>query len=256
MRLTPTMIAAPLTALALAISALSAPAQAQGKAAAMTDAQKQAVEQIVREYLTQNPEVVVDAIKVYRERQEKAEEARNQAALQTHRAKLFDDASTPIGGNPKGDVTIVEFFDYRCGYCKRAFPSVQELLKSDGNIRYVYKELPILGEQSMFASRAALAGFRADPKKYEAFRGAMMSAQGALTEERVLRLAKESGYDPAALKKGMAAPEVQAMISENYKLAENLGITGTPAFVIGDQLVPGAVSVDTMRELVAKARKG
>lgn len=248
-----TPLIAPMAALALALAAPQAVAQDK---AAMPAAQKQAIEQIVKEYLNAHPEVVVDAIKAYRERQEKAEEERSQQAVQAHRKMLTDSATTPIGGNPKGNVTIVEFFDYRCGYCKRAYPSVQELLKSDGNIRYVYKELPILGEQSMFATKVALAGWRADPKKYEAFRGAMMSVQGALTEERVFRLAKEAGYDADALKKGMAAPEVQAMITDNYKLAELLGITGTPAFVIGEKLVPGAVSIDTMRDLVAQARKG
>lgn len=242
-------------AAALAAVMLTAPAaHAADKAPATPD--KAAVEQIVHDYLLDHPEVIVDAIRKYREQQQAAEDQKAQVLLQAHRDILLNDPGTPVGGNPKGDVTIVEFFDYHCGYCKKVFPAIQELIKSDGNIRYVYKELPILGAESVFATRVALAGWQTDPKKYEKLRNAMMATHGALPQERVFRLAKEAGYDTAALKKAMASPEVQARIDGNYKLAETLNIRGTPAFIIGNELVPGAVDIDTLKELVAKARKG
>lgn len=218
--------------------------------------QRAAVEKIVRDYLLANPDVVVEAIRLYREQAEQARQAHAKAALAESRAQLMNDPDSPVGGNPKGDVTIVEFFDYRCGYCKRVLPTIQEIIKTDKNVRIVFKEFPILGDESMVASRAALAAFKINPKKYEAFHNALMLSTGGLPVARVLRLAQELGYDPDALRKVMDSPEIEARIQKNYLLAESLNIRGTPAFVVGNELVPGAVDLEQLRSLIAQARSG
>ena len=233
----------------------SLPAQAQDKAA-MSDADRGAIEQIVRDYLLENPEVIVEAIQVFRQREQAAQEQRAQDAVKAHKNALLNAPGAPFVGNPKGDVTIVEFFDYRCGYCKRVTPLMQQILDSDKKLRWVFKEFPILGPDSLTASQAALAAWKIDPDKYLTFHTAMMNTAGALPEDRILKLGKEVGYDPDQLRKTMDDAAVKAEIDANHRLAETMNIRGTPAFIIGDELVPGAVDLTTLRELVAKARKG
>ena len=245
------LLASGSTAYAQSKSVIPGPAQSPVSAA-----QRAEMEKIIREYLLANPEIVIEAIQIYREREEKAQQLRAQAALAHSKELLINDPDSPVGGNPKGDVTIVEFFDYRCGYCKRILPTLQEVLNTDKNVRVVFKEFPILGPLSVFASQAALAAHKLDPKKYEAFHNAMMATPGGLSEKRVLRLAKEQGYDPTAIRKEMEAPDIQERIRKNHLLAETLNIRGTPAFVIGNELVPGAVDLDQLRQLIAQARSG
>ena len=223
-------------------------------AEALSDAQKQAVEQLVHDYLMKNPEVLLESLQAYDAKQRDAHEQLAQKAVASSRDPLERDASTPVGGDPKGDVTVVEFFDYRCGYCKKALPSVQELLKSDGNIRMVFKELPILGPDSVTAAQAALAAWNIAPDKYVSLHMALMEARGDLSEARVLDIAKKVGIDPAKLKTAMADPQIKAQLERNAELAQTLQIGGTPAFVIGGKLVPGAVDLATMREMVKAAR--
>jgi protein-disulfide isomerase len=250
--------AASLFAAALVVAAFTAvpAARAQDKAPAMGPQQRGAIENVVREYLLANPEVIVDAIRLYREREQQAQAEQAQKALSAHKDSLTNDPNAPVAGNPKGDVTVVEFFDYHCGYCKRVFPVLRELLESDKNLRWVFKEFPILGPESVTASRAALAAWNLDPAKYLAFHAALMAASGGLPEERILKIAKSVGYDTDKLKKEMASDAVSNEINRNHQLAETLGIRGTPAFIVGDELVPGAVDADTLRQLIAKARKG
>ncbi len=240
-------------ALALSVSALGT-AQAQDKAAAIDAAQRAGIENVVREYLLSHPEIVVEAIQAYREREQKAQEERTKQALNAHKEALVKAEGAPFVGNPKGDVTVVEFFDYRCGYCKRVYPLVAQLLKEDKNLRWVFKEFPILGPDSLTASRAALAAWALDPSKYMAFHSELMKTSGALPEDRILRIAKDVGYDVDKLRTGMKDAAVDAQINHNHQLAETFGIRGTPAFIVGDDLVPGAIDIDTLRELVAKAR--
>jgi protein-disulfide isomerase len=223
---------------------------------ALDAGQRKAIEQVVREYLENNPKVLIDALKSLRERQAAEEKARSQTALASRRAELENDPASPVGGSTSGDVTVVEFFDYQCGYCKRVLPVVQELLRGDGNIRIVFKEFPILGAQSVIASRAALAAWKQGSDAYNNFHFTLMAAKGKLSEAKVMAVATKLGLDVERLRRDMAAPEIDGALQKNFKLAEDLGIRGTPAFVIGDRLVPGAIDLKTFQKLIAEARKG
>ncbi len=222
--------------------------------AAMDDAQRQAIEQVVRDYLMKNPEVIVEAIEELQKREKLAEDTRNRQALSSNRAALENSAADPVLGNPKGDVTLVEFFDYQCGYCKAVQADVQKLIKEDAKLRVVFKEFPILGPASVTAAKAALAS--REQGKYEAFHNALMAHRGQLDDDTILRLARSAGLDTDKLKKDMESPAVQQVIGANLALAQALGIRGTPAFVVGDDLAPGAIKLNDMKAMVAKARKG
>ncbi len=225
-------------------------------AEALSDAQKQAVEQLIRDYIMKNPEVVIDSLQAYQSSQHTAQQEAAQKAVADNRNLLERDPATPVGGNPKGGVTVVEFFDYHCGYCKKALPSIQALLKDDDDVRVVFKELPILGPGSVIAAQAALATWKIAPDKYVPLYMALMEWRGDLAEARVLEIAKKVGIDTAKLKTAMADPEINAQLKRNADLAQELQIGGTPAFVIGGKLVPGAVDLDTMQEMVKAARAG
>ncbi len=190
----------------------------------------------------------------YQLRQQLAEQQAAAAAVAAHGDELKKDASSPVAGNPKGNVTIVEFFDYRCAYCKKVFPTVRELLKTDKNVRYVFKEFPILGPDSVTASRAALAVWSLAPDQYLDFHSALMNTHGGLSEVQVLGIAKKIGLDPEKVHKAMADPKITKTIEKNIALAQSLNIQGTPAFIVGDQLLPGAVELDHLRELVSAER--
>lgn len=217
--------------------------------------QKAAVEALIREYILDHPEVVVESIQRWQERQKAESEQRAKAALAEHRDLLENNPHVPVAGNVNGDVTIVEFFDYRCGYCKRVFPAIQELIETDGNIRYVFKEFPILGPDSMIASRAAQAVWFSAPDRYLEFHAALMGARGALNENRVLDIAADIGLDREEVKKGMDDPRVAEVLANNLDLGRTLGVNGTPAFVIGGQMVPGAIDLDTMKGLITEIRQ-
>jgi protein-disulfide isomerase len=246
-----------LTHLFLAVAA-SAACLSAGPAAAdpLTVDQKEEVRTIVREYLMENPEILVEALQAYQVEAERKQRERQQATLEKMKGGLDDDGVSPVMGNPDGDVTVVEFMDYRCGYCKKAFPAVQELLREDGKIRYVIKEFPILGPDSVTASKAALAVWRTVPDKYTAFHTALMESRGGLSQTKVLAIASDIGADAEAIREGMNDPKVAAMIDDNRQLAVSLGIRGTPAFIIDGTVIPGAIGIDDMRDLVAAARDG
>lgn len=238
---------------ALAASPLSRVASA---ADALSEAQKQAVEQQIRQFIMNNPEVMMESLQAYDAKQRDEQEQAAQKAVASNRDALERDANTPVGGNVKGDVTVVEFFDYRCGYCKKVLPSIQELIKSDSSVRLVFKELPILGPDSVTAARAALATWRIAPDKYVPLHVALMEARGELSEARVLEMAKKIGIDSDKLKATMNDPQITAQLERNSALAQTLQIGGTPAFVIGGKLVPGAVDLATLQEMVKAARAG
>lgn len=212
-----------------------------------------AIEKIVREYLIQNPEVLVEAMNELRRRQEAAANEASSKAIEAHKKELFEDGATPVGGNAKGDVTLVEFFDYHCGYCKQVHEPMLTLIREDKNLRVVYKELPILAPESRIAAAGALAAQKQG--KYVELHNALMEARGKLTKDRVLALAKEQKLDVARLEKDMDSPEIQSAIDRNLKLAASLGVDGTPAFIVGDQFAPGALPIEQLREMVAQARK-
>ena len=172
-------------------------------------------------------------------------------SLASHPKSLFDDPDSPVTGNPKGGVTLIEFFDYHCVVCKSVLKVVMTILEDEPDVRLIFKEYPILGRESVVAARAALAQ---DPRKYVPFHIAMMSSRGLLTEPRILRLARGVGLDPERLKTAMFAPEILQAIKRNWALADALRIRGTPAFVIGDKVIPGAVSLKALKRYIAEAR--
>ncbi len=241
-----------LAAAAMAVCLTSLPAAADP----LTADQQEEVRSIVRQYLMDNPEVLVEALQAYQTKTEREQRQRQQAALNDLKGELENDGVSPVLGNPEGDVTIVEFMDYRCGYCKKVFPAMQDLLNEDSNIRYVIKEFPILGPDSLTASQAALAVWRTSPDKYGSFHAALMEARGGLTVDKLLDIAAGIGADPEAVRADMKSPEVAAILSQTRGLASKLGIRGTPAFVIDGTLVPGAIGIEDLRDLVASSRKG
>ncbi len=218
-----------------------------------TAGSRAAIEQIIHDYLLQHPEVVIEALQAAKDKEEQQSAARARQALTERRAELVDDPTAPIGGNPHGDVTLVEFFDYRCPSCKEVEPSLEALIREDGRIRVVYKEFPVLGKPSVFASRMALAARLQG--RYAAFHTAMMAARGQIDDDVVLKVAAAAGVDVEKAKADMAKPEISQIIKRNYDLAEALGIQGTPAFVIGGEMIPGAIDIATLREKIAAARK-
>jgi protein-disulfide isomerase len=247
-----TMITTILLALgAVLVSTISAPA-----AEPLSAEQTRAIEQLVRDYILKNPETIVESLRGYEEKHRQAADEQAEKAIAANRDALVGDPTSPVAGNPNGNVTIVEFFDYRCGYCKKVVPSVQELLKTDKNVRLVFKEFPILGPDSVTASRAALATWKIAPDKYLALHLALMESRGEMNEARVLETAKKVGVDTDKLKAAMTDPAIKATLDRNLDLARTLHVNGTPAFIIGSQLVPGAVDLATLREMVATARAG
>ena len=222
----------------------------------MSDVRKKEVEAVVQEYILKNPEVLMRTIQTYQVQRQAAKRKQAKNNLTSLTAELTQNPGSPVVGNPIGDVTIVEFFDYRCGYCKRVFPTIQALLKEDGNIRYVLKELPILGPDSLFASQAALAVWNTTPEKYLPFHAGLMTSRGSLNAAKVFTIADDLALDTDAILKSMKDTPVNDELNKNIKLSERLDITGTPAFIIGDQLAPGAISMDEIKKMVALARKG
>ena len=217
------------------------------------DLSVQQIEKIVREYLLREPEIIYQALEELQRRQAEAEAARQQAAIAENRGDLLNDPASPVGGNPDGDVTLVEFFDYRCAYCRRVVSSMRALLDEDRDLRVVFKELPVLGPDSERAARAALASRRQGG--YVPFHFALMAAED-LSLQGIRAAAEAVGLDPDPLEADKSAPEVKAAIQANNALANELGIEGTPAFVIGTQLIPGAVDKARLEQLIREARSG
>jgi len=242
-----------LFALLLAFAVFSFAAPSAGAADALTPAQKEAVDRMIHDYLLAHPEVIVESIRAAQATAKLKREESAKQSITERRAELLSDASAPVAGNPQGDVTIVEFFDYRCPYCKQVEPHLEALLKEDPKLRIVYKEFPVLGPESLFASRMALAARKQE--KYAPFHDAMMAAKGKITEETILDVARSVGIDVARAKTDMAGAEIQEIIKRNYALADALDIQGTPAFIVGDTIVPGAIDLDNLRHLIAEARK-
>jgi protein-disulfide isomerase len=209
-------------------------------------------EQRVRQYLLKNPEVIMEALQILQERQRVAEAENLKRAIAEHTEEILKDPAAPVGGNPDGEVTLVGFFDYNCPYCRRVAPTVTELEEADPDLRLIYKEFPILGPGSQFAARAALASRRQG--KYVAFHNALMQATEQVAEATVMKVARDVGLDTEQLRADMQDPAIQEAIARNLQLADALGITGTPSFIIGEEIVPGAVDLRTLQSLIARAR--
>jgi len=239
------LVAAVLLALAVQLPAAAQP---------FSSDQKKAIEEIVRAYILKNPEIIREAVEALQAKEQQSAEERRVEALARLKDELAFDPGSPVLGNPAGDVTVVEFFDYRCPYCKRTAPVIDQLVKDDGRIRRVMKEFPILGPESLFASRVALAAKAQG--KYEQVHRLLIAAKGALDQETVMKLAKEAGLDMAQLKRDLSSAAIDEALKKNRDLAGQLEITGTPAFIIGKEFVPGAAELDTFKTIVARARKG
>lgn len=214
---------------------------------------KAIIKQMVQEVLDENPDMLIDALERLRDKSQAGDKTGGNKILAELRKELERDPGTFIAGNPNGDITVVEFFDYRCGYCKRASPVVEQLLKKDGRIRLALKEFPILGPDSLIASRAAIASI--EQGKYEPFHGALMAASGSLSEDRIMRIASDVGLDTVKLRQDMESPAVKKIIKRNHEIARKLEISGTPSFIIGDTLAPGFVDLEQLQWLVETARE-
>lgn len=210
-------------------------------------------EQRVRDYILSNPEVVVQAFQLWQAQQQVQQQERVSATIRQRSAQLLADPESPVGGNPDGDVTVVEFFDYNCGYCKQVAPVMQAVEQEDSGVRIVYKEFPILGPVSEYAARAALAA-RAQGK-YLALHNAMINSRQRLSETLILEYAQNVGLDIDRLKIDMQADEIDAQFARNKTLARDLNITGTPGFVIGMQVLAGAADQATFENLISQARE-
>jgi protein-disulfide isomerase len=229
-----------------------------GHAQSISDGQKTEIQKIVREYLLANPEVLQEAMNELEKRQTAAEAAKNKAAVKDNSAALFSSKRQVVTGNPQGDVTFVEFFDYNCGYCKRAMSDMFELMKEDSKLKVVLKEFPVLGPGSIEAAKVAVAVRMQDKsgKKYMDFHQKLLGGRGQADKARALAAAKEAGFDMARLEKDLASDEVQKTLEENFDLAQKLGLNGTPSYVIGDNVVVGAVGLAALKEKVNTARCG
>jgi protein-disulfide isomerase len=231
-------------------AALSIPAPS--RADEFTPVQKNAIESVIHDYLLNHPEVLLEAVQAADDKMKSAARDKAAKALTERHHDIFDDPASPVAGNPHGDVTMVEFFDYRCPYCKQVEPALDKLLGTDKRLRFVYKEFPVLGPASITAARAALAAKKQG--KYDAFHVTMMAAKGQITDQAVYDIAGSVGLDLDRLKRDMAAADIDTQLKRNLDLAEALDIRGTPAFIVGDQIIPGAVDLAALKQAIADAR--
>lgn len=236
---------------------LALPAAAPAQAQAFSAGQREEIEHIIKDYLLAHPEVMQDVMAELEKRQQAADAEKHRAAVIENKATLFGSPHQVVLGNPQGNVTMVEFFDYNCGFCKRALPDMLELLKTDNNLKFVLKEFPVLGEGSVEAARVAVAARMQDAsgKKYIEFHQKLLGGRGGADKTRALAVAKEVGFDMARIEKDMGSDEVKKTIDENMKLADALGVSGTPSYVVGEEVVVGAVGLDALREKIAAERK-
>jgi protein-disulfide isomerase len=211
------------------------------------------VRELVRETILTNPEILLEAFEILDQRTLAAEASARSDVIGQQRLLLEQDPNAPVLANADGDVTIVEFFDYNCPYCRRVKPTVEDLIEADPGVRIVYREWPILGDGSVFAARAALAS--REQGLYEEFHWALMGMEGRAEERSVLMVAREVGLDVQQLRFDMEAPEVEEHIETSMRLAELLGVTGTPAFIIGNSLIPGAVGLEVLQQAVGDVRE-
>jgi protein-disulfide isomerase len=242
----------PLAVAAVACLTIGAPALGQG----FSDAQRGEIERIIKDYLLKNPEVLQEAIAELDKKQAAAESEKHKVAVKANAKLLFGSSRQVTLGNLQGDVTMVEFFDYNCGYCKRALTDMMELMKADPKLRVVLKEFPVLGPASVEAAQVATAVRMQDRtgKKYLEFHQKLLTGRGQVDRARAVAAAKDVGLDMARLEKDMASDEVRLSLAESMELAEKLGLNGTPSYVIGPDVVIGAVGAAALKEKVEAAR--
>lgn len=219
----------------------------------LTPKQADAVRKVIRDYLMEHPEVLQEAVEALREKMRAQAEEDARTNIEAYKADLFANKDDPVYGNPQGDVTVVEFFDYNCAFCKATYDALFETVKADGKVRLVLKEFPILSDESALASKLALAARKQN--KYDDLHRAYMKYRGKLDEKTVYRLASEAGVNLEQAKKDMASPEIEKQIQRDKELARALNIDGTPSFIIGDRIIPQAMDAQTIKQLIEVARK-
>jgi protein-disulfide isomerase len=226
-------------------------------AAAISPSERPEIEKIIKEYLLENPEVLRDAMIELQRRQAAAEAKERAEAVQANKALIYDSPRGVVVGNRQGDVSIVEFFDYNCGYCKRALDDMMTMMQADPKLKFVLKEFPVLGPGSLDAAKVAIAVRMQDKSgtKYLDFHRRLLGTRGEANGERAMAAAKDSGLDMAQIEKDLKSEEIDATLLESVQLADALGISGTPSYVIGDQVVPGAVGAATLMRHVQSVRK-
>jgi len=244
-----------LLAAAASVTLLTAGAPVQAQS--FSDAQRQEIERIMRDYLLRHPEVLQEVVGELEKRQAAADADRQKGAISQYRDALFNSKHQVTLGNPQGDATVVEFFDYNCGYCKRALADKLALLKSDPKLRLVLKEFPVLGPGSIEAAQVSIAARMQDPggKKFIDFHQKLLSSRGQVDRARALAVAKETGLDMARLESDLKSDEVRESLEEVMRMAEGLGINGTPTYVVGETVIPGAVGAATLRKQIEAQRK-
>jgi protein-disulfide isomerase len=241
-------------ALAVMLAA-SPPVQAQSN---FTDAQRGEIEKIVKDYLLRHPEVLQEVATEMEKKQAVADADKLKGVISSHKEEIFNSSRQVTLGNPQGDVTLVEFFDYNCGYCKRALSDTLDLLKTDPKLKVVLKEFPVLGPGSVEAAQVAIAVRMQDKtgKKYLDFHQKLLGNRGQADKARALAAAKDAGLDMARIDKDLQSPEVKASLEEAMKLAEALGVNGTPSYVVGQSMIPGAVGLAALKQQIQAARQG
>lgn len=234
----------------VAVTALIAsPASAQD--AGFNAGQKDEIKAVIQDYLMENPQIIADAMNELRAKQEREMQEQAKAKLDEYK-DFFQSADVPVVGNPDGDVTVVEFFDYNCGYCKKALPDVQALLEADDNVRIVLMDMPILGPSSLTVSKYALAAKKQD--KYFEYHTALMEFQGSKDEAALKKIAEDIGLDAEKLAEDAQDPAIQDMINENVSIAQEIGIRGTPGFIVGDELYRGYIGEAALIQSVKDQR--
>lgn len=241
-----------LATFALGLAALALPAAAEEIAPGLD---RETLRREIRAYLLENPEVLYEALEILENRRRIAEAAAERDLVRAHAEEIRNDGYSHVAGNPDGRLTVVEFFDYRCGYCKRAHADITTLVRTNPDIRFVLKEFPILGPDSLLAARAAMAALRQGGGKYYDFHNRLMTFGGAINDAVIDKLAERSGIDVARMRADMALPEIEQQIARTHALAQTLGLNGTPTFIIGDRIVRGAIPLDEMIRVADLARR-
>ena len=223
-------------------------------ALALDDAEKEEIGQFIREYLIENPEVLFEVQAAYEAKQESIQREQARQVIADSRDAIYNSPHNVVLGNPEGDVTIVEFFDYNCGFCKRALKDMEEIIASDPNVRFILKEFPILGDDSIAAHRVSVAVRLIAPEKYEEFHFELLGARDRATEGSAISVAKKLGIDETELRAAMDNESITESFRESYMIADGLGISGTPSYIVGDEAVFGAVGTPTLMGKVANLR--
>ncbi len=232
----------------------SAPEATPSEAAPATAEAPKGIEAAIEAYIKAHPEVIIDSVAQYQQNQASKQIEQSEKYISTKWEELINDSADPIAGNPKGDVTIVEFFDYSCGYCKHVLPHILKILETDSNVKFVFKEFPILSANSDLAAKAALAVHMINPDKYLDFHKALFNVK-VTSEASIVEVANNVGLDSKAVLDKIKAPEIQTILNNNRQFAFDAGIRGTPAFIINGKLIPGVADLETLQGLIKNARE-